>query len=224
DPSMSNGDYKVITSVSRPGYEQSSQTSSFQKIGQLLVKAALGKDYVNPGESQTINVEVTDFNTLKRIPGASISGTINNEKFSTITDNNGITSYSWSTSPTGGGNINNIILAVSSKGYNPVTKSLTYSMGEPLYLLGSKPQQHLISDNTAHSADSNDGNSNKKPQTTQLNSPTLPEHPCDVLNGRSNFDRCRAALETATQTSGNLKVSDSSKHDFLGSLTNLVTG
>ena len=224
DPSMSNGDYKVITSVSRPGYEQSSQTSSFQKIGQLLVKAALGKDHVNPGESQTINVEVTDFNTLKRIPGASISGTINNEKFSTITDNNGITSYSWSTSPTGGGNINNIILAVSSKGYNPVTKSLTYSMGEPLYLLGSKPQQHLISDNTAHSADSNDGNSNKKPQTTQLNSPTLPEHPCDVLNGRSNFDRCRAALETATQTSGNLKVSDSSKHDFLGSLTNLVTG
>ena len=105
-----------------------------------------------------------------------------------------------------------------------MTKSLTYSMGEPLYLLGSKPQQHLISDNTAHSADSNDGNSNKKPQTTQLNSPTLPEHPCDVLNGRSNFDRCRAALETATQTSGNLKVSDSSKHDFLGSLTNLVTG
>ena len=73
DPSMSNGDYKVITSVSRPGYEQSSQTSSFQKIGQLLVKAALGKELITSVDPQTINVKVTDVGTLRQIPGATVN-------------------------------------------------------------------------------------------------------------------------------------------------------
>ena len=224
DPSLSNGQYKVITSVSRPGYEHASQTSSFQKIGQLLVGATLEKSIVKPGESQTINVKVTDFNTLKRIPNALVSGTINNQKFSTMTDNSGVTSYSWTTSPTGGGNNNNIVLAVSTNGYNPITKSLTYSMGEPLYLLGSKPPQHLISDNTASAKNDYDEKLVDTLQNRQIKNPTLPENPCDVLNGRSNFDRCRAALDTGNQGDGNIKVHDTAKHDFLGSLTNLVTG
>src|SRR6476619_89998 len=137
DPASKPGAYKVVANVSMPGYIPRTYGANFQVQGQLLVQVNLAKGMVNPGDAQSLTVNVLDATTKQKISGASVAGKISSsKKFSSITDGNGITSYSWNISPVGGGTISKVALNVDHKGYSALSKIVTFKTGKSMNLLG----------------------------------------------------------------------------------------
>jgi hypothetical protein len=131
------GMYKVVANVSIPGYVPRTYSANFQVQGQLLVQVNLAKGVVNPGDAQTLTVNVLDATTKQKISGASVAGNISSsKKFSSITDGNGITSYSWNISPVSGGTISKVTLNVVHEGYSALYKIVTFKTGKSMNLLG----------------------------------------------------------------------------------------
>jgi hypothetical protein len=131
------GMYKVVANVSIPGYVPRTYSANFQVQGQLLVQVNLAKGVVNPGDAQTLTVNVLDATTKQKISGASVAGNISSsKKFSSITDDNGITSYSWNISPVSGGTISKVTLNVVHEGYSALYKIVTFKTGKSMNLLG----------------------------------------------------------------------------------------
>ena len=131
------GMYKVVANVSIPGYVPRTYSANFQVHGQLLVQVNLAKGVVNPGDAQTLTVNVLDATTKQKISGASVAGNISSsKKFSSITDGNGITSYSWNISPVSGGTISKVTLNVVHEGYSTLSKIVTFKTGKSMNLLG----------------------------------------------------------------------------------------
>jgi hypothetical protein len=131
------GMYKVVANVSLPGYVPRTYSANFQVQGQLLLQVNLAKGVVNPGDAQTLTVNVLDATTKEKISGASVAGKISSsKKFSSITDGNGITSYSWNISPVSGGTISKVNLNVVHEGYSVLSKIVTFKTGKSMNLLG----------------------------------------------------------------------------------------
>ena len=131
------GMYNVVANVSIPGYIPRTNSANFQVQGQLLLQVNLAKGVVNPGDAQTLTVNVLDATTKQKISGASVAGKISSsKKFSSITDGNGITSYSWNISPVSGGNVNKVTLNVVHEGYSALSKIVTFKTGKSMNLLG----------------------------------------------------------------------------------------
>ena len=137
DPTSKPGAYKVVANVSLPGYVPRTYSANFQVHGQLLVQVNLAKGVVNPGDAQTLTVNVMDATTKQKISGASVAGKISSsKKFSSITDGNGITSYSWNISPVSGGTMSKVTLNVVHEGYSELSKIVTFKTGKSMNLLG----------------------------------------------------------------------------------------
>jgi hypothetical protein len=137
DPTSKPGAYKVVANVAVPGYIPRTYSANFQVHGQLLVQVNLAKGVVNPGDAQTLTVNVLDATTKQKISGASVAGNISSsKKFSSITDGNGITSYSWNISPVSGGTISKVGLNVVHEGYSALSKIVTFKTGKSMNLLG----------------------------------------------------------------------------------------
>ena len=137
DPTSKPGAYKVVANVSLPGYVPRTYSANFQVQGELLVQVNLAKGVVNPGDAQTLTVNVLDATTKQKISGASVAGKISSsKKFSSITDGNGITSYSWDISPVSGGTMNKVTLNVDHEGYSALSKIVTFKTGKSMNLLG----------------------------------------------------------------------------------------
>jgi hypothetical protein len=131
------GMYKVVANVSIPGYIPRTYSANFQVQGQLLVQVNLAKGVVNPGDAQTLTVNVLDATTKQKISDASVAANISSsKKFSSITDDNGITSYSWNISPVSGGTISKVTLNVVHEGYSALYKIVTFKTGKSMNLLG----------------------------------------------------------------------------------------
>ena len=137
DPTSKPGAYKVVANVSLPGYVPRTYSANFQVQGELLVQVNLAKGVVNPGDAQTLTVNVLDATTKQKISGASVAGKISSsKKFSSITDGNGITSYSWNISPVSGGTMSKVTLNVVHEGYSALSKIVTFKTGKSMNLLG----------------------------------------------------------------------------------------
>jgi hypothetical protein len=137
DPNSKSETYKVVANVSIPGYVPRTHSANFQVQGQLLIQVNLAKGVVNPGDAQTVTVNVLDATSKQKISGASVAGKISgSKKFSSTTDGNGITSYSWNISPVSGGSVHKVTLDVVREGYSALSKIVTFKTGKSINLLG----------------------------------------------------------------------------------------
>jgi hypothetical protein len=133
DPNSKPGSYKVVVSVTLPGYRPSTHETIFEvQPRQLLVQVNISRGTISPGDLQSMVVKAVDAKSFRQISGANVqirmTDGIKNIEHPGVTDSNGVYNYSWPIDPNSKPGSYKVAADVSAAGYRPIINQANFQI------------------------------------------------------------------------------------------------